>query len=29
MPGALVVDKMGIGKTFTLIAAAMICKLVT
>jgi len=29
MPGPLVVDKMGFGKTFTLVAMAMICKLVT
>jgi hypothetical protein len=29
MPGALVADKMGLGKTFTSVAAAMLCKLVT
>ena len=29
MPGALVADEMGVGKTFTSVAAAMICKLVT
>jgi len=29
MPGALVAVKMCLGKTFTLVAAAMICKLVT
>jgi len=29
MPGALVADKMGLGKTFTSVAVAMICKLVT
>jgi hypothetical protein len=29
MPGALVADKMGLGKTFTLVAAAMLCNLVT
>jgi hypothetical protein len=28
-PGALVADKMGFGKTFTSVAAAMLCKLVT
>jgi hypothetical protein len=29
MPGALVADEMGIGKTITLVAASLICKLVT
>jgi len=29
MPGALVADEMGPGKTFTCIAAAMLCKLVS
>jgi len=29
MPGALVAAEMGLGKTFTLVAVAMICKLVT
>jgi len=29
MPGALVADEMGFGKTFTSVAAAMLCKLVT
>jgi len=29
MPGALVADEMSIGKTFTSVAAAMLCKLVT
>jgi len=29
MPGALVADNMGLGKTFTSVAAAMLCKLVT
>jgi hypothetical protein len=29
MTGALVVGEMGLGKTFTLVAAAMLCKLVT
>jgi len=29
MPGALVTDEMSLGKTFTAVAAAMICKLVT
>jgi len=29
MPGALVVQEMGLGKTFTSVAAAMICKLLT
>jgi len=29
MPGALVVNEMGLGKTFTSVAAAMLCKLVT
>jgi hypothetical protein len=29
MPGALVADKMGLGKTFSSVAAAMPCKLVT
>ena len=29
MPGALVAEKIGLGKTFTSVAAAMICKLVT
>jgi hypothetical protein len=29
MPGVLVVDKTGHGKTFTSVAAAMICKLLT
>jgi hypothetical protein len=29
MPGAIVVDKMGLEKTFTSVAAMMICKLVT
>jgi len=29
MPGALVVEEMGLGKTFTLFAVAMLCKLVT
>jgi hypothetical protein len=29
MPGALVVDEMSLGKTFTSVAAAMICKLLT
>jgi len=29
MPGALVADEMGFGKTFTSMAAAMICKLLT
>src|SRR5882757_8668847 len=28
MPGALLADEMGIGKTFTSVAAAMLCKLV-
>jgi hypothetical protein len=26
MPGALVADKMGLGKTFSFIAAEMLCK---
>jgi len=29
MPGALVVDEMGLAKTFTPVAAAMKCKLLT
>jgi len=29
MPGALVADEMGLGETFTSVAAAMICKLLT
>jgi hypothetical protein len=29
MPGAPVADKMGLGNTFTYVAAAMICKLLT
>ena len=29
MPGALVADKICLGKTFTSVAAAMLCKLVT
>jgi len=29
MPGALVVDRMGLQKTFTPVAVAMICKLLT
>jgi hypothetical protein len=29
MPGALVTDEMGLGKSFTSVAAAMLCKLVT
>jgi hypothetical protein len=29
MPGALVADKMGLGKTFTSVGAAMLCILVT
>jgi len=29
MPGALVADEMGLGNTFTSVAAAMICKLLT
>jgi len=29
MPGALVADEMGLGMTFTSVAAAMICKLLT
>ena len=29
MSGAMVADKMGLGKTFTSAAAAMICKLLT
>jgi hypothetical protein len=29
MPGALVVDEIGLGKTFTSVAAAILCKLVT
>jgi len=29
MPGALVADEMALGKTFTSVAAAMLCKLVT
>ena len=29
MPGTLVVDEMGLGKIVTLVAAAMLCKLVT
>jgi hypothetical protein len=29
MPGALVVDEMGCGKTFTLVAVAILCKLMT
>jgi len=29
MPGALAADKMGLGKTFTSVAAAMICRLLT
>jgi len=29
MPGALVADEIGFGKTFTSVAAAMICKLLT
>jgi hypothetical protein len=29
MPGALVVDEMGLGTTFTSIVGAMLCKLVT
>jgi hypothetical protein len=29
LPGALEEDKMGLGKTFTSVAAAMLCKLVT
>jgi SNF2 family DNA or RNA helicase len=28
MPGALVADEMGFGKTITLVAAAVLCKLV-
>ena len=29
MPGSLAVDEMGLGQTFTSVAAAMLCKLVT
>jgi len=29
MPGVLVADKMGLGKTLTSVAVAMICKLLT
>jgi hypothetical protein len=29
MPEALVADELGLGKTFTSFAAAMLCKLVT
>jgi hypothetical protein len=29
IPGALVADEMGLGKIFTLVPAAMICKLLT
>jgi hypothetical protein len=29
LPGALVVEEIGFGKTFTLVVAAMICKLLT
>ena len=29
MPGALVADEMELGKTFTSVAAAMICQLLT
>ena len=29
MPGALVADELGHGKTFTSVAAAMLCKSVT
>jgi len=29
MPGALVANRMGLGKNFTSVAAAMLCKLVT
>jgi hypothetical protein len=29
MPGALVADGMGLGKTFTIVAAAMLCKFLT
>jgi len=29
MPGALVADELGLGKTFTSVIAAMICKLLT
>ena len=29
MPEALVVDEMGLGQTFTLVAVAILCKLVT
>jgi len=29
MPGALVADEMGLGRTFTSVAVAMICKLLT
>jgi len=29
MTGALVADEKGLGKTFTSVAAAMICKLLT
>jgi hypothetical protein len=29
MPGALVADEIRLGKTFTLVAAAMLCKFVT
>jgi hypothetical protein len=29
MPGALVADEMDLGKTFTLVAVAMFCKLGT
>jgi len=29
MPGALVAEEMGLGKTFTSVAAGMLCKLVT
>jgi hypothetical protein len=29
MPGALVAEEMGHGKAFTLVEAAMVCKLLT
>jgi hypothetical protein len=29
MSGALVVDEIGLGNTFTLVAVAMLCKLLT
>jgi len=29
MPGAQVADEMGLGMTFTLVAVAMICRLLT